>query len=112
MEDSSDIPQQVDEYLAVGDETTPIEALMLMSRALASLELGGAHDRLIEVPAKTAEQMVLMMVDYRRLLEGVGSQIAALPTAQREIALTAYQSMCRMVFDVLSAIECLLKAAP
>ena len=113
MEDSSDIPQQVDEYFELGAETPPIEALIALSRALNSLPPGDLHDRLLKVPASVVEQLTLMLIDYRRLLEGVGAQITALPTPQqRDEALTAYQHVCRLIFDALSVIDCLLKAAP
>lgn len=81
-----------------------------MSSALASLvPRDDVTERQVEVPESVVQQIVLLMIDYRRLLEGVGLQIAALPISQRDSALTAYQHVCQTVFDALRIMDCLPK---
>ena len=130
---SSAVPQQVDTIIAasseedspsiahVGDEapeaapqeTPRTEALIALDRALDVLiKAAGPLElqRQASVPAGLLAQMYLMLLDYRRTLESLGSHMMSLPTLQqRDCALAAYQEVCQRVMGALGMIDGALK---
>jgi hypothetical protein len=92
---------------AFDEETSPIDALIAFSKVLDKLGEPDGRETGLQV---LWQEMRLFLHDYRRTLEWVGAQIMALPSLQeREIALSAYQNVCRRVALRLSVVENILK---
>jgi len=99
-------PSEAD-ALSSGEETTPLDALIDFSRMLD--EQQAVEDEETALPMYLVRQVTLLLLDHRRTLEPLGTQVMTLPLQQREIALEAYQNVCRRGALALSMLENVLK---
>ena len=112
MASPSDKLQQVDHYYDnLDQETPPIETLKALSAALQQVASLDPHMFAIRVPDGLLMMLTLMLCDYRRQLDFVALQIAALPTVQeREAAQVAYQTVCQCIVLALDTLGMAVKA--
>lgn len=96
-----------DDPLFSGVETTPIDALIAFSRAL---DTQPDDEQEASIALGAVRQANLMLLDYRRLLEGIGLQMRLLPSlVEREEALAAYQGVCQRVVALMATLDAALK---
>ncbi len=86
------------------EELGSFQQVIVNGLSLPHDEFLGTGDPGQEAHPKNTDEMHLLLLDYRRRLEGVARHIPHLPSmVEREAALTAYQNVCQQIMGLIDA---------